>query len=45
LAKAAQEEVDLEQLTDRLLATVEQTMQPEHVSIWLKVQKERKSPE
>ena len=30
------EEVDLERLTDRLLRAVQETMQPAHVSLWLK---------
>jgi hypothetical protein len=35
-ATTAQEEVDLNQLTAELLRVVEKTLQPEHVSIWLK---------
>jgi len=40
-AKVAQEEVELDPLTDELVAVVQQTMQPERVSIWLKEQKSR----
>ena len=43
-AQAAQEEVDLEHLTSRLLAAVEQTMQPEHISIWVKGSSQKQSP-
>lgn len=32
---ALRSEVDLGQLNDRLLATVEETMRPTHVSLWL----------
>jgi hypothetical protein len=35
-AALAREEVDLEELSARLLAVVEETVQPEHVSIWLR---------
>lgn len=37
-------EVDIEQLTERLLEVVQSTMQPEHVSLWVK-QPERKRRE
>jgi hypothetical protein len=33
---AARDEVDLNQLTGRLLEAVEETMQPAHVSVWLR---------
>jgi hypothetical protein len=35
-AKVAQEEVELDTLADELMAVVQQTMQPERVSLWLK---------
>ena len=35
-AATARDEVDLDQLAGELLSTVEETMQPEHVSIWLR---------
>ena len=35
-AKVAQEEVELDHLTAELMVVVQQTMQPERVSIWLK---------
>jgi hypothetical protein len=38
---AARDEVDLNKLTDRLLAVVEETMQPESVSLWLKASRAR----
>ncbi len=40
---AARDEVDLERLTGVLLATVEETMQPEHVALWLRKAGEGKS--
>ena len=35
-AESVQDEVDLERMQDALLSTVEQTMQPHKVSLWLK---------
>jgi hypothetical protein len=35
-AAGARNEVDLERLLERIAATVETTMQPEHVSVWLR---------
>jgi hypothetical protein len=40
---AARDEVDLERLTSALLATVEETMQPDHVNLWLRKTHEGKS--
>jgi hypothetical protein len=34
-AASMRNEVDLNQLTDQLLAVVEETLQPEHVSLWI----------
>jgi hypothetical protein len=34
-AAAARDEVDMDQLANALLGVVEQTMQPEHISIWV----------
>jgi len=35
-AESVQDEVDLERMQDALLSTVEETMQPHTVSLWLK---------
>ncbi|MEJ2265427.1 MAG: hypothetical protein P8X95_18430 [Anaerolineales bacterium] len=35
-SKAMQNEVDLERLTDRLIQVVQETMQPDHVSLWMR---------
>jgi hypothetical protein len=37
-ASHVREEVDLQDLTDELATTVDQTMQPRHVSVWLRAQ-------
>ena len=34
-------EVDLEQLSSQLLALVNETMQPEHTSLWLRAPEQR----
>ena len=35
-AATVRDEVDLNKLTDRLIAVVEETMQPARISLWLK---------
>ena len=37
-------EVDLEQLREQLLSVVEETMQPTHVSLWLRKAEQRRQP-
>jgi hypothetical protein len=37
-------EVDLEQLREQLLSVVEETMQPAHVSLWLRKSEQRRQP-
>ncbi len=39
----AREEVELDRLTERLVEVVRQTLQPEHVSLWLRPAKEKVS--
>ena len=39
---AARDEVDLNKLTERVMAVVEETMQPAHVSLWLKPTTDRR---
>ena len=37
-------EVDLDQLREQLLAVVEETMQPVHVSLWLRTSENKRKP-
>ncbi|HEX6480407.1 MAG TPA: hypothetical protein VF043_16335 [Ktedonobacteraceae bacterium] len=39
------EQVDLEQLSERLVAVVEETMQPAHVSLWLRKSGQERKPD
>jgi len=43
-AESVQDEVDLERMQNALLSTVEETMQPGHVSLWLKESSIRPNP-
>jgi hypothetical protein len=41
-AALAREEVDLEEISERMLAVVEETVQPEHASLWLRPTKDQR---
>jgi hypothetical protein len=36
IASAVRDEIDVERLTDALISVVEETMQPEHISLWVR---------
>jgi hypothetical protein len=42
-ASAARDEADIEHMTAELLAVVQETMQPEQISLWLRQQENRRS--